>query len=165
MNSSQSRINWGMFLLGLIVIALGISIIIVNAGEAIYNSFYSLAWPSTNGRVIRSGVLVEQGDAQHPGNHYRAQVEYQYMVGNQQLTGGTVYFGCCIGGQAQQEAIVQRYPSNGRVAVYYDPNDPINSVLEKGFNFEALSTWLLFGTGIILAGFLCLEKGKRKTVA
>jgi hypothetical protein len=97
------------------------------------------AWPSVTGTVVASTVATETTyDTSSPGNtlmRFVPQVTFEYEVGGRRYRGETLrasdrfYSSGMTPGQAQ--GVVNRYPAGRQVPVYYDPQDPRISMLER----------------------------------
>lgn len=86
------------------------------------------AWRSAEGKILMSSV-----QRTHQGNSYPV-VVYQYEVNGNQYQSQTIQAGeqflnAHIVGQAQET--VQRYPIGKTVTVYYNPDNPAESALER----------------------------------
>lgn len=86
------------------------------------------AWRSTTGTVLMSSV-----QSGHAGTLYPV-VVYQYEVNGQSyqsqiIKAGEQYLNIRIAGQAQET--VNRYPIGAAVTVYYNPDNPSVSALER----------------------------------
>ena len=91
----------------------------------------SQSWPSTSGVVLSSSVQVRRTNKSR--SEYPV-VVYQYEVNGQSYQGQRIkasdkFMSIRISGEAQ--ATVARYPAGSRVTVYYDPNNPSESALER----------------------------------
>ncbi len=90
-------------------------------------------WPQAAGRVTKSAVATRH---QRPSGkatqliNFPA-IEYEFAANGQTYTGKRIAVGEDTGG-ANIEATLARYPVGAAVAVYYDPSDPENCVLERG---------------------------------
>jgi hypothetical protein len=85
-------------------------------------------WRSTSGTILMSSVQTVHG-----GNSYPV-IVYQYEVNGQRYQSQTIkageqYLNIRIAGQAQET--VSRYPIGATVTVYYNPDNPAESVLER----------------------------------
>ncbi|HYL73715.1 MAG TPA: DUF3592 domain-containing protein [Bryobacteraceae bacterium] len=81
----------------------------------------SESWPSTMGRVTFCW----------PGPRYPA-VEYTYMVNGEEFSGKRIWFGEARALLPSASAgVAARYPKGGEVMVYYNPEKPRDSVLER----------------------------------
>jgi hypothetical protein len=87
------------------------------------------AWRSTTGTVLMSSVQT----GRHRGSDYPV-VVYQYEVHgrryqSQIIKAGEQFLNIRIAGQAQET--VNRYPIGMTVTVYYNPDNPVESALER----------------------------------
>ena len=96
----------------------------------------STGWPSVDG-VITKTWTNESRDTDEDGftsYSYTPKWQYQYQLGGQTYSSEQVTFGgeksYSNRKKAEQELI--KYPQNGRVRVYYNPQDPADSVLVRG---------------------------------
>ncbi|MCE9646255.1 MAG: DUF3592 domain-containing protein [Chloroflexi bacterium] len=88
-------------------------------------------WPSTAGIVLMSSVQSRRTGRSH--STYPV-VVYQYQVKgqtyqNQIIKAGEQFLNVRVTGQAQ--ATVARYPIGANVTVYYNPENPADSALER----------------------------------
>jgi hypothetical protein len=71
---------------------------------------------------------------------YNATVCYSYQAGNARYEGSYEWRGFTRKSEADE--VVNRYPSGKALEVYYDPEDPALSVLERGMYPQAKAFWL-----------------------
>jgi hypothetical protein len=84
--------------------------------------------PTVAGRVIKSSVAVyDSGE----GASYSPIVEYSYSVDGRAMVGVQKVHGMFIT-KASAEDVVRELPAGGDVLVYYDPNDPRDSMVRPG---------------------------------
>jgi hypothetical protein len=88
-------------------------------------------WPATTGTVLMSSVQSRTSGRSH--STYPV-VVYQYVVNGQSYQSQTIrageqFINVRVAGQAH--ATVARYPIGATVTVYYDPENPANSALER----------------------------------
>jgi Protein of unknown function (DUF3592) len=121
--------------------------------RGVHHAKESLTWPVAEGRIQKSSVEYQPGDAGTDaapggtGGTYSAEVLYTFSVAGRTHRGNTVAFcdnGSCNPSRAQ--AIVERYPKDKVVSVRYLPSDPSICVLEPGLPGQA---WLRFGLGLL----------------
>ena len=93
-------------------------------------------WPAAGG-VITNAWIQESQDTDDEGytsTTYTPKWEYQYNVGQQTFTNSRISFGGVSGygrhKKAQEE--LNRFPVNSQVRVYFDPDNPGESVLVRG---------------------------------
>ncbi len=152
------------FVGGLIVAAafLGIGYLVafVFGKPILDDAWASSEWPSVAGTIKESEVRQER----HEGKlHHSAGIHYEYQIDGQTLGGDTVWFGGNFSSTDSGSArkTVNRYPVGEQVDVYYNPEDPTNSVLEPGAH---LSSYAVFGiglaflfVGVVVAGSLAFK--------
>ena len=89
------------------------------------------SWPSTSGVVLSSSVQVRRSNrsrSEYPVVVYQYEVNGKSYQG-QRIKAGDKFMSIRISGETQ--ATVARYPVGSRVTVYYDPNNPSESALER----------------------------------
>ena len=118
----------------------------------------SLEWPATPGKVL--SVMVEQDKpiisdiSRNPTISYRAALQYCYTVGEHTYGSRHRTFNDDVISYSSVEkaqAAMKNFHVGQIVQVYYDPNNPRNSVLELG---KAGGSWRSLSAGI-----LCLVLG------
>lgn len=87
----------------------------------------SNSWPHTMG-TVESSELVWSTDAEGLWNS-RESVVYRYSVQGSKHRGTKIGFGVV---HTKDEAAALQYPRGSKVAVYYDPDKPDRSCLERG---------------------------------
>jgi len=109
----------------------------------------SRQWLETSGQILGSGIQISTHRGGHGTLHSTyPKVFYQYQVGGQILQGNRIHLGTAIGGIGAQSAAA-RFPVGSIHPVYYNPNNPSESVLEK----RARGNWLnLVLIVLLLAG-------------
>ena len=106
------------------------------------------SWTSTMGTVNFS--TVERRSSGDGYSDYPV-VQYSYQVMGQPYQGNKIMPGPSVGGSGAHK-VVARYPMGSQVMVYYDPNHPSDSVLER--NMPGYITWL-WVTIVLTDLFLC----------
>ena len=97
-------------------------------------------WPTVIGVVMSSGIGKYWSDTSEGAGTrmYGANVRYQYTVNGKKFSSSRVFFGQCSTNRIQESnEILEKYPSNTPVVVYYDPKNPQSAVLEPG----KIGTW------------------------
>ncbi|MFP4321617.1 MAG: DUF3592 domain-containing protein [Anaerolineales bacterium] len=112
--------------------------------------FTSDTWEKTSG-VVTVSEVVESADSDGDTT-YRADVQYRFLVNEQEYFGDRVRFGGNISTSNSSNArqTVAEYPVGREIQVIYDPNDPHQNVLEREV---AMELWLFGGIG---AALMCL---------
>jgi hypothetical protein len=94
----------------------------------------SQGWTSTMGQIKISKVQFKDnnGADSYPATSYLPNVEYSFTVMGLKYRGTRIAFGMDITGtRSKAEKIINRFPAGSAVVVYYDPNNPAESVLEQ----------------------------------
>jgi hypothetical protein len=93
---------------------------------------------TTTGKMVTSKVREERHARRGTGGNnrysYHPDVTYEYVVDGKTYT-GTRATEFSMGGtnfRGPTETFIKKYPKGAEVAVYYDPANPADSVLEKG---------------------------------
>lgn len=90
-------------------------------------------WPSVPGLVTRSGL---ESHRNHVGARKRTEfdvdVSYEYVVGDTVYRNDVVRFDQGELSTNRKELLVSSYPVGRRVEVFYDPDEPDQSVLVRG---------------------------------
>lgn len=116
----------------------------------------SLNWPSAVGKVIDSR-MIESTSTDSDGDSsttYRPHVQYEYEVMGASYTNDKIKVGMVVSTSAVKKVqeTLARFPVGSTVKVYYDPNNPADSVLE-----QKASSNLTLILGIIFLGVgLCM---------
>ncbi len=122
------------FLIGIAAVALGIWMR--------NKMLQALSWPAAEGEIIRSEVEWDSDCDSSP------RVTYRYQVGKKFYESSQISFVGRSASSTAAQAIVDRYPLNSRVQVYYDPDSPKSAVIER----EPNNIWLgIIATGAVFA--------------
>lgn len=115
-----------------IISLVGVFFVVMGTREWMY-ARESVSWSSVPGRVLTSRVSRSTHHNKGSTSHsHTPQVEYQYSVGGATFTSSKVSFQVRGEGASGAQAIVDKYPPNSPVEVFYDPTDSSRSVLEPG---------------------------------
>jgi hypothetical protein len=142
-------------------------IVMVFAGIGAFLIYYSFrsrkkadasqGWPSTNGlvteaRVSHSTSTDADGEAQ---DSYSPQVRYHYSIAGQEYEGSKISFGMqqSFSSRSKAEQALTSFPQGSQVALYYNPANPSEAVLERKAGGSTLS--LVLGIIFLLVG-LCI---------
>lgn len=143
---------WIVVLVGVLSMYLGIENTLMARASA--------AWPSVEGAIIRATVARDSSaDSSGASGTWRPIVVYAYVVDAMRHEGQRISYGdYATAERADAESVIDKYPKDTRVRVYYMPDDPRQAVLEPGASgipwfFVALG--LVFSiTGVLLVKFL-----------
>ncbi|BBL74510.1 DUF3592 domain-containing protein [Methylomagnum ishizawai] len=124
---------------------LGIILLLSGHGN-IKQAWQSLSWPSVDGEILYSDVVMASGVGQ-----YQAIVKFQYSVDSEQYIGDTIAFTQAYSrDKSSLQNLVAAYPIGSNPKVYYDPKNPSTSVLKPGLlgtkddNFATISGGFMF---------------------
>ena len=92
-------------------------------------------WPTVMGTILESRVQVRTSSSD-TGTEFDPIIRYQYRVQRQQYVNNTWQKIGNSPTRHQAQEIVNRYPQGKRTTVYYDPENPQNSVLVPGNTTE-----------------------------
>lgn len=134
---------WLLFILGVIIS--------LYAVYGFYVGYSSAAWPQTTGKVKHSSVVVKTNTASSSKTrYYHPSIIYEYTVDsviyNSRKIGNYIGFG---NDKQFAEKIVNQYPENSEIRVFYCPAFPRTSVLIPGMK-QGIEHCILLFTGIII---------------
>lgn len=132
---------FGKALLFAFLVAVSIAVFGVLLGEYRY-AVASESWPSTQGEVLSSAV-------RRSGRTRWAAVRYSYRVGGKEMVGARVRYVAPVALE-WASTTVSRYPAGTPVTVYYDPEQPRESVLEPGRRAAAFAAAV--GANLLILG-------------
>lgn len=144
-------VKWGprMFMLA------GILFIVIGS-KNIYQAYKSSSWPSVQGRIISSEIKSHSRTYRDTTTNreknetvYDAHINYGYVINGITYSNDDVKIGGIIQTNTTIWArkLLDKYPQGKVVNVYYNPEDPSQSVLEKGLQ---LSTWSFSALGLAI---------------
>lgn len=142
--SEKKKIVIFLFVFGIIITLAGI--------KFIHNAQESLHWPKTEGVITQSFMDWDRE------RHHFANIKYEFVVNGEKITGFQI---SAKNVNKSSEELLREYPKGKKVTVYYDPVDPVNSLLEPGYSWQSYQAFVL-GIIIILAGIGVLLFYKEK---
>src|SRR5262245_51840255 len=152
MNNLGSMIS-GLVAIPFIIVAL---VFVFLALRSSRKASISRKWPATTGKVLAAGIEPRTGHSSKGGYYtsYYPVVQYEYTVNGQRFLGNRITFGGEVGygwtGMAQRQ--IAGYVPNSNVAVFYDPNEPANAVLERTAGTSGKIYWLVAIMIIVILG-------------
>ncbi len=151
---SAFRIMFGYVLPGMFTIA-GAVLMIVGARN-IQGAWESENWPHVDGTIIESkvGLHTSRSSNGRSSTSYSVDVGYSYTVEGKEFTGDRLRFGEMNSNKRRDaNSKAKKFGEGKQVKVYYDPEEPAESVLEPGVHG---SSWFLpiFGTVFFTVGTL-----------
>jgi hypothetical protein len=140
------------FWVGLIALPM-VALVAVAAATKMVELRQASSWTQTTGRIMRSEIEARHhrfgNDAETVKNV--PAVEYEFKAGARTVRGSRIGIGDDAG-RANTEATLARYPVGAQVAVFYDPEDPKNCVLERGVP-QGVTAQGCLGALAVLAAF------------
>jgi hypothetical protein len=114
-------------------------------------------WIPITGLVTSSEVDISVGD-EYSTSSYTPIIKYTYQLIGKSYESSQISFGSEGKDMKRKkaEALVARYPVDCKPTIYYNPEDPSQSVLERKYNPSGALTslgFLIFG-GITFYGYL-----------
>lgn len=135
-------------IIGLIISLIGFVILLLSA-FAIVDSLCAKDWTMIMGKIIHSEVYISKSTGDSNAT-YRPNIVFEYSVFGEKFICDRLYYGVKImssGNLVNSKKLVEKYPVNKEVAVYYNPDKPKQSVIEPGIHF---------GLGSIFVVSICL---------
>ncbi|MBK1791895.1 DUF3592 domain-containing protein [Persicirhabdus sediminis] len=113
----------------------------------------SESWPSTQGTIITSELSRDDSYDSETGQKttmYSANIVYEYSVDGVRRSCDAVSFVSVSGSDlTDARKNLSRYPYGMTVAVYYDPDNADDAILEPGVQ---QSTWSVLCFGLVFSG-------------
>jgi hypothetical protein len=104
------------------------------------------SWPTAQGRILRSFVLVQKDRSRQS---FTPQVEYEYFVEGVVYRATRLRYGQSgTWTRAQSERSIAPYPAGGQAPVFFNPAHPADAVLRRGTSWG--------NAGVALAGCVFL---------
>jgi len=129
----------GSSFVDIIFVLMGVFIFIWGAWSA-KNGKASEEWADASGFIIKSYIKAPDGDiatARDKFGRFQTKIIYQYTAGGRLYSGSNIAFGdFSIRSRKQAITVSQKYPEGKRITIYYDPDNPGNSVLEPGISMN-----------------------------
>ena len=132
------------------------TVIIVAVVVKLWEVRQAKRWPSTEGKVISSGITSRKNKPGEIGYNFSDTevsndplVKYEYTVANRKCQCNRITIGEKTSA-SELEEILARYPVGTPVTVYYDPTNPEKAVLERDLPWGIL----FWGVGCLLLFFI-----------
>ena len=118
----------------------------------------SKKWPFVQGSVVSSQVQEETHKSYNEEtgkttyySSYRPEIKFHYVVAGNTFTSSQRVIGKTptYSDEGKAGAVIDKYPAGSLVNVYYDPDNPKNSVLEPG---SIAAVWRPLLSAVILFG-------------
>ena len=101
------------------------------------------AWPKTKGEIISAEISATEFNEPLP------KVMFSYRIGEADYNVDENFQDVSMSRERCTE-IVEKYPADSAVDVYYDPNDPANATLDPSLKKD---DWVVLVVGILVAVF------------
>jgi len=144
MSTFFADVNWLYLILSLVGV-----VTVISSARSMRQAGRSESWPGVQGRIIESRVDKRtEVDYDSPADRtaYIPVVRYTYSLQGKEYTGDRIAFGVKNRNPNPASEVVNRYPVDKQVMVYYNPEKPEQAVLEQASG----SGWLQIGIGIVL---------------
>lgn len=140
---------------GGIALLIGIIFVGVSWGD-ISDYLDSQNWVESRGGVYNNDIEVSY-DSEDNSETYRARIYYFYMVGDERYEGDRVKFGDDIytGSRSAAQNVLDKYPIEAQITVYYNPDQPENVVIERSVT-NAMMVFAGIGALLALGGFVAI---------
>jgi hypothetical protein len=117
---------------------------------ALFWQFHALTFLKADGVVTRSGVETEHGA---DGPIHRLAIRYEFQVDGKQYGGDRYCYAEMSVNSSAWKKLAAELPVGTRVTVYYDPDDPSESLLRPGLTgFHLWMIWFLTPFNAVLVG-------------
>jgi hypothetical protein len=115
----------------------------------------SLQWPSIQGQILESSVERHHSSGSNGSSTtYHAEILYKFILNDTTFNGNRVAYGDYgSSNPSHARQIVNKYPKNKIITVYYMPDNPEECLLEPGVKMQS---WFLPAFGIIFFTVGCL---------
>jgi hypothetical protein len=111
------------------------------------------------GTIKSTKIVNVRSSADDPETYY-PEVQYTYAVNGISYESEGISFapGESLNSREEAQTIINKYPRNSKVKVYYKPDNPKLSALKSGYINSTLIFWVIFGP-IMLGGGVVLLLG------
>ena len=103
----------------------------------LYDAARSYSWPHVTGRIISSVARSKLIRTRYGGQtaiHW-PDVRYEYVVGDRRLVSDRIMFTHRGFSESATQRLVEEYPVDKVISVYFDPKNPKSAVLERGIQW------------------------------
>lgn len=121
----------------------------------------SLKWPEATGQVVSTNIAARSGSDDEPGGLHEPIVSYIYTVDGQSHRNSRIKVVTSLyKSESRAREVLARYRVGSSVPVYYNPDMPSYSVLERGGDLKFPIAGLI--GGFVLLMFAVFERRARK---
>jgi hypothetical protein len=133
--------------------ALGGALLVITGLQTYWTMAQVHAWPQTEGTILSSSVYISEGIGKNKRTGYSPRVTYSYTVpGSEALYHGDKVkagpMGFSYPSLATAEKFRDSHPAGAKVPIYFNPDDPADSALERDV---APGGWIPILSGTISA--------------
>ena len=120
----------------------------------------SVSWPSVEGKISYARVESTRSDGKQK---YRPAVKYNYVVNSKPYTGNRVTASDDLkNNRGSAMDVLKNYPVGSVVPVYYDPADPVTSLLEPGIVKNVYLVLLVSAVCLFLSSAIAVSAIRKK---
>lgn len=139
-------------IVGLFFMVIG-GVFIVSGARSRKQAESAQEWPSAAGRILSTDIheRVQSAGETGPRRTYEPVVEYEFSLMGAPMRGNRLSFGHKrFNTRRKAEAVLGQYQPGAIITVYYDPQDPSQSVLER--EASGSMTYLVMGIIFLVLG-------------
>jgi hypothetical protein len=94
----------------------------------------TLGWPETQGKVI--SCEVKRVPSSKGPSKFQPVISYSYSVNSVEYTSNRYSSTMARGSSQWAKEVIGKHPKNSSIQVYYNPNNPTESVLDPGLQSD-----------------------------
>lgn len=122
--------------------------LVIPSWRNIRGALEAAEWPQASATVIRAKAIESYSQERR---HTIYDFRYRYRVGDREFTNSRYSFRFASG---DQRSAVKKYSAGAEITVYYDPDDPSQSVVDRDssawWNYLVLSTIVLLPIAFLM---------------
>lgn len=121
-------------------------------------------WPQAQGQVTNSEV-VQRSRTHRSGKRitvYSAKIQYQYNVNDNLFTNYQLKWADRNGPAQAQQDMNKHYPTGANITVFYNPEKPSESVLQKGLSLDYMLVGLFLLVSIAVMGYALFRNARNR---
>ena len=99
-------------------------------------------WPSTEGIITKSGIKKDTKQIKY--DYYYPEIEYSYKVRGKIYKSNKIFLTQIASDLKTIEKLVNQFPENRRVKVYYNPLNPKEAILKRDYHTGMFIQTLVF---------------------
>lgn len=162
MQTKRER-SWVMIIFGLIFFCAGTAFFALMVLPALHDGARMQSWNSTKGSLLGASLDTSHVDQ---STTYTAKARYQYHVDGKSYENNRVAIhtgGDNVGDfqHSTAQMLISKFNNNTPITVYYDPSDPVDSVLIRAQRWEMIGFQLIFFVVFGSVGAIIIVLGAR----